>query len=155
MPITRDSVQFVLDAANHLLECCSARNVPDYLDCFAVDATTVVTYRSPQSFESFGDWAKEINRLEAENTFVVMCLSANQRVQLLSWNVAIFRHDATIVEQDASGRQTICHERETIIFRLDGDRWLAVHKHISPRPAQGKAFDNSAPNLLDLLSTDD
>ncbi len=30
-------------------------------------------------------------------------------------------------------------ERETIVFRRDGDRWLAVHEHLSPRPEPGRA----------------
>jgi ketosteroid isomerase-like protein len=31
------------------------------------------------------------------------------------------------------GEQTLT-ERETIVFRRDGDRWTAVHEHLSPQP---------------------
>jgi ketosteroid isomerase-like protein len=33
-----------------------------------------------------------------------------------------------------AGEQTL-NERETIVFRRDGDRWAAVHEHLSPQPA--------------------
>jgi hypothetical protein len=32
------------------------------------------------------------------------------------------------------GWSILAGERETIVFRRDGDRWAAVHEHLSPHP---------------------
>ncbi len=32
-----------------------------------------------------------------------------------------------------TGEQVVS-ERETIVFRRHGDRWAAVHEHLSPQP---------------------
>ena len=37
------------------------------------------------------------------------------------------------VTRTRAGEQAVS-ERETIVFRRDGDRWAAVHEHLSPRP---------------------
>ena len=42
-------------------------------------------------------------------------------------------HDVTTVIRTRTGEQTLT-ERETIVFRRDGDRWTAVHEHLSPQP---------------------
>lgn len=40
----------------------------------------------------------------------------------------------TAVVFPAGSEQTL-DERETIVFQRDGDRWLAVHEHLSGDPA--------------------
>jgi ketosteroid isomerase-like protein len=39
----------------------------------------------------------------------------------------------TTVVGGTGGEQTL-HERETIVFRREASRWVAVHEHLSPQP---------------------
>jgi ketosteroid isomerase-like protein len=39
----------------------------------------------------------------------------------------------TTVVRTAPGEQTL-RERETIVFRREAGRWVAVHEHLSPLP---------------------
>jgi ketosteroid isomerase-like protein len=48
-------------------------------------------------------------------------------------DAGVFSHDVTTVIRTRPGEQTLT-ERETIVFRRDGDRWTAVHEHLSPQP---------------------
>jgi ketosteroid isomerase-like protein len=71
---------------------------------------------------------------EREDGFrVLSCTSARQQVQDLG-EVAVFSHDVTTLIRSTRGEETVA-ERETIVFRRDGGRWIAVHEHLSPDPA--------------------
>jgi hypothetical protein len=48
-------------------------------------------------------------------------------------DTAIFTHTVDTVTSVGEDHTTI-HERETIVFVLDGDRVVAVHEHISTAP---------------------
>jgi ketosteroid isomerase-like protein len=45
----------------------------------------------------------------------------------------VFSHDVTTVIRTRAREQTVS-ERETIVFRREGDHWTAVHEHLSPHP---------------------
>jgi hypothetical protein len=44
---------------------------------------------------------------------------------------SIFTHDVTTAISNNEGKQVL-HERETIIFTNEGDRWIAIHEHLLP-----------------------
>src|SRR5580704_6005625 len=70
---------------------------------------------------------------EQQDDFRVQsCTSTQPLVQDLG-DAAVFSHDVTTVIRTRAGEQAVS-ERETIVFRRDGDRWAAVHEHLSPRP---------------------
>ncbi len=46
--------------------------------------------------------------------------------------VAVFSHDVETVLSPRGGEPATLRERETIVFRPDGERWMAVHEHLSP-----------------------
>jgi hypothetical protein len=70
---------------------------------------------------------------EREDGFrVLSCISAQPVVPALG-DIAVFSHQVTTVVRPHAGDQTL-GERETIVFRRDGDRWVAVHEHLSPLP---------------------
>ncbi|MFM8523773.1 MAG: nuclear transport factor 2 family protein, partial [Actinomycetota bacterium] len=59
------------------------------------------------------------------------CKSSNQAIKIVNNNLAIFTHDVTTSITNNDGTDTV-KERETIVFSLAGDRWVAIHEHLSP-----------------------
>lgn len=57
------------------------------------------------------------------------CESSNAQVSLQG-DVAIFMHDVA-TRLNVAGETLDLNERETIVLRLHGDRWLACHEHLS------------------------
>jgi hypothetical protein len=60
------------------------------------------------------------------------CASSEQHVQDLG-DVAVFSHRVATRVRSGDVQERL-DERETIVFARDGDRWLAVHEHLSPVP---------------------
>jgi hypothetical protein len=59
--------------------------------------------------------------------------AARHLVQAFGRHDTAASHDVTTVIRTRPGEQTLT-ERETIVFLRDGDRWIAVHEHLSPQP---------------------
>jgi ketosteroid isomerase-like protein len=53
-------------------------------------------------------------------------------VQVLG-DAAVFTH-TVVTEISTKQGPTTMRERETIVFRRDGGKWIAVHEHLSPLP---------------------
>jgi len=65
-----------------------------------------------------------------EDGFLVhSCASSARRVQLFE-TMAIFTHDVRSTIEFGAEVETF-DERETIVFELRDDRWVAVHEHLS------------------------
>jgi hypothetical protein len=62
----------------------------------------------------------------------VSCQSTDRMVQIYG-DTAIFTHTVDTVTSVGEDHTTI-HERETMVFVLDGDRVVAVHEHLSTAP---------------------
>lgn len=131
------AVDEVLAAAAGLVRAFSRHDTAAYFDCFSPDATFIF-HSTPGRLASRGEYEKLWRQWEREDEFrVLSCFSAQPLVQDLG-DVAVFSHDVTTLICTRSGEETL-RERETIVFRRDGDRWLAVHEHLSPRPEPGRA----------------
>lgn len=124
----------VLDAADRLVKAFAAHDTEAYFACFAVDATFVF-YPEPERLESraayeelWEDWSGSGWRVEA-------CESSDRHVQIAG-ETAIFTHSVrTLTSTNGVSAET--SERETIVFVRDvSGTMLAVHEHLSPRPAQ-------------------
>jgi ketosteroid isomerase-like protein len=123
----------VLATAAALVAAFGSHDVAAYFDAFADDATFVF-HTAAARLDSRAEYEALWHRWEHEDGFhVISCTSSGQRVQLLG-DVAVFTHDVTTVV-DAAGERATTDERETIVFARLGDRWLAVHEHLSPAPA--------------------
>jgi ketosteroid isomerase-like protein len=123
----------VLAAAAHLVRAFGQHDTAAYFDCFAPGATFIF-YTTATRLASREDYQRLWRQWEREDEFAVQsCRSAQPVVQVLG-DVAVFSHDVTTVTRTRAGEQSI-RERETIVFQRDGDRWLAVHEHLSPYPA--------------------
>ena len=125
--------QQVLEAADRLVGAFGDGRVQDYFACFHPEASFVF-YTTDRRLESAAEWRDLWDTLEREEGFrVLWCRSGGRRVQVLGDDAAVFTHDVETRVETRSGGETL-HERETIVFVREGDRWLAVHEHLSPAP---------------------
>ena len=128
-------------AAGELVAAFGDGRLDDYFACFALDATFVF-YTSPERLMSVDEYRELWDRWVEDDGFrVVSCRTADTNVQRFG-DVAILTHSVETEISTNSGRDTV-HERETIVFaRGAGGRWLGVHEHLSPQPADA-AIDQS------------
>jgi ketosteroid isomerase-like protein len=122
----------VLAAAQHLVQAFGQHDTAAYFGCFAPDATFIF-HTTAARLASRGEYERLWRQWERQDDFRVQsCVSAQPIVQDLG-DAAVFSHDVTTVIRTRAGEETT-RERETIVFRRDGDRWAAVHEHLSPYP---------------------
>jgi ketosteroid isomerase-like protein len=63
---------------------------------------------------------------------VLGCTSHDQRIDMLTDDVAVFTHRVLTTVRDADGDAELV-ERESIVFRREpSGQWLGVHEHLSP-----------------------
>jgi hypothetical protein len=122
--------QAVLKAAEKIVSDFGEHRASEYFSNFDTNATFIFythdsVLSSRKAYESlWGKW-------ESENGFRVhSCKSTQQNVQLLS-KLAIFTHQVE-TEVKFSGQTSVIRERETIVFEKQGEKWIAVHEHLSP-----------------------
>lgn len=122
----------VLEAARLLVVAFGAHDVAAYFDSFTADATFVFP-NCAAPLESRADYEATWKSWEQDGFRVEGCVSSDQRVHLLTDDVAVFTHD---VSTTIAGEVAPQRERETIVFRRDASgRWLGVHEHLSADPA--------------------
>ncbi|MFJ3075355.1 MULTISPECIES: YybH family protein [Pseudomonas] len=123
-----DQTLQVRQAAADLVAAFASNDTARYFACFSEDATFLFhTLAQPLlSRRAYEDlWAQ----WQAEGFAVLGCRSSNVQVSLQG-EVAIFMHDvATHIR--IAGEEHQLDERETIVFRRQGERWLACHEHLS------------------------
>ena len=130
--------QTVLAAAQHLIEAFARHDRVAYFDAFSPEATfifhaTEAAVPSRDAYEALWEqWERE------DGWRVRSCHSSDRAVQLLG-DAAVFHHRVHTTVATKMGEVHL-QERETIIFRrVAGDRWVAVHEHLSPMPAPAGA----------------
>jgi ketosteroid isomerase-like protein len=132
----------VLAAAAELVAAFGRHDTAAYFGCFAPDATFIF-HTTAERLSSRAEYEQLWRRWEHDDDFQVLsCASARQAVQDLG-DIGVFAHDVTTVIRTLAGEE-IMRERETIVFRRDGDRWIAVHEHLSPQPELASAQEPAA-----------
>lgn len=124
--------QAVRAAAARLVDAFSRHDVEAYFAAFAPDASFIF-HNLDRVLTTRQAYRAEWMTWEERDGFRVLgCRSTDQRVQVAG-EVAVFTH---AVETDVSvGAETMTNrERETIVFRRQGDGWLAFHEHLSVLP---------------------
>jgi ketosteroid isomerase-like protein len=125
-----DLTQQVRNAANDLIGHFGSGRIDQYFNCFSPQADFIF-YTHPQRLTSRSAYQELWQQWEKEFNFKVhSCTSANQLIRIVN-NIAIFTHDVTTAISNNDGKQVL-YERETIIFINEGDRWIAIHEHLSP-----------------------
>lgn len=118
----------VQTAASELVAAFASNDTSRYFACFSEDATFVFhTLQKP--LLSRGEYHALWQQWQADGFAVLGCRSSNAHVSLQG-DIAIFIHDVA-THLRAGGEELHLSERETIVFRYDGARWLACHEHLS------------------------
>jgi ketosteroid isomerase-like protein len=123
-----DQTLQVRQAAADLVAAFASNDTARYFACFSEDAsflfhTLAHPLLSRRAYEDV--WAG----WQADGFAVLGCESSNVQVSLQG-EVAIFMHDVATRIRIAGEEHTL-NERETIVFRQHGERWLACHEHLS------------------------
>jgi hypothetical protein len=127
-------VQEVLAAAAKIVDDFGNHRTADYFAGFTADASFMF-YTHSERLNSRADYEKLWAKWETEDGFKVHgCRSTNQLVQMIGDEAAVFSH---LVSSDIefAGEVSTVAERETIVFALVDNVWLAVHEHLSPETA--------------------
>lgn len=124
-PILQNQVR---QAAADLVDAFASNDTARYFACFSEDASFLF-HTLPEPLLSRHAYEQVWQQWQAEGFAVLGCRSSNAQVSLQG-DVAIFMHDvATHIR--LAGEEHQLEERETIVFRREGERWLACHEHLS------------------------
>lgn len=123
-----DQTLQVRQAAADLVAAFASNDTARYFACFSEDATFLF-HTLPQPLLSRRAYEDLWAQWQAEGFAVLGCVSSNVQVRLQG-EVAIFMHDVATRIRIAGEEQQLA-ERETIVFRRQGERWLACHEHLS------------------------
>ncbi|AXM97842.1 YybH family protein [Pseudomonas plecoglossicida] len=123
-----DQTLQVRQAAADLVSAFASNDTARYFACFSEDATFLF-HTLPHPLLSRRAYEELWAQWQAEGFAVLGCVSSNTQVSLHG-DVAIFMHDvATHIR--IAGEEHQLSERETIVLRRQGERWLACHEHLS------------------------
>lgn len=118
----------VRQAAADLVDAFASNDTARYFACFSEDASFLF-HTLPEPLLSRHAYEQVWQQWQADGFAVLGCRSSNAQVSLQG-EVAIFMHDvATHIR--LAGEEHQLEERETIVFRREGERWLACHEHLS------------------------
>jgi ketosteroid isomerase-like protein len=126
--------QEVLDAASAIVDAFAATDSGRYFAGFAPEATFIF-HTEPTRLGDRAEYERLWSGWVDDGWRVLECESSDQAVQPFPGG-AVFSHDV-FTRVDAGGTEDAYRERETIVFRVDGDQLVAVHEHLSPMPESG------------------
>ncbi|MFE2433022.1 YybH family protein [Streptomyces sp. NPDC059373] len=119
-------------AADSLVAAFAESRLDDYFAAFAPDATFVF-HTTAQRLASTAEYRELWQSWVDEEDFRVLSCASSQPLIQLFGDTAVFSHHVETTVATRSGGAETLRERETIVFtRHGGDRWLAVHEHLSP-----------------------
>ena len=125
------AIDQVLSAAAKIVADFGSHETKSYFSNFSQDATFIF-HSHPVRLESRADYEQLWNSWESQDGFRVhSCKSTNQLVQLFGDDTAVFTHDVETAAEFGGEKSTV-FEKETIVFALENDSWIAVHEHLSP-----------------------
>ncbi|WP_462378778.1 YybH family protein [Pseudomonas sp. Marseille-QA0892] len=115
-------------AAAKLVSAFASNDTDAYFDCFSEDATFVF-HTLAQPLYGRDQYRALWEQWQAEGFSILGCQSSNAHITLRG-DMAIFIHDVA-THLRTGGEELQLAERETIVFRRAGQRWLACHEHLS------------------------
>lgn len=121
----------VLQAAAQLVRAFASNDTARYFDCFSADATFVF-HTLPAPLTSRRAYQDLWQQWQTEGFAVLGCESSNGQVSVHG-DVAIFIHDVA-THLRIGAEELHLRERESIVFRLEGQKWVAWHEHLSVGP---------------------
>jgi ketosteroid isomerase-like protein len=125
-----DTAAEIMAAAQSLVGAFGRHDVDRYFAHFSEDATFVF-HTVDRMLRSRREYEELWRTWEAEDGFRVQhCRSADGVVRMIGADGAVLTHRVTTVIS-TKGKEETLEERETIVFARSGERWLAVHEHLS------------------------
>ncbi|PLP58394.1 DUF4440 domain-containing protein [Mesorhizobium loti] len=124
----------VVDAADVLVAAFGRHDTEAYFAAFAPDASFIF-HNHPERLASREAYRVLWKDWETSLGFKVLdCRSSDRDVRIFG-DMAIFTHRVG-TRAMFSGEAVTSDERETIVFRKDGEsgQWLAIHEHLSTMP---------------------
>jgi ketosteroid isomerase-like protein len=121
----------VLAAASAIVDAFAATDGERYFSLFAPDATFVF-HTEPERLDDRAAYERLWADWVDGGWEVTSCVSSGRRVQPFAGG-AVFTHSVSTSVQTPDGPESY-RERETIVFRAEADRLIAVHEHLSPQP---------------------
>jgi ketosteroid isomerase-like protein len=121
----------VVRAADVIVDAFASNEGERYFACFAPDATFIF-YAEPLRLNDRASYERLWRGWISDGWRVRACTSSNQLVQTFPGG-AVFTHDVATTVATGEGEEST-RERETIVFRFDGGRLVAVHEHLSSAP---------------------
>lgn len=122
------SVEETLQSADAIVAAFAATDTERYFATFASDATFMF-HPEPARLNSRAEYETLWKGWVKDGWRVVSCDSTDQLAQVFPGG-AVFSHTVATTTE-AGGQQESYTERETIVFRVDGDALLAIHEHLS------------------------
>lgn len=118
----------VHEAAAALVRAFASNDTAAYFGCFSADASFVF-HTVGKRLNSRAEYEALWREWQADGFAVLGCESSNATVSVHG-EVAIFVHDVA-TRLRLAGEEVAVQERETIVFRREGQRWVAWHEHLS------------------------
>lgn len=119
----------VLAAAAAIVDAFRANDGEAYFATFAPDASFVF-HPEPRRLDSRADYEAVWRGWIESGWRVLDCTSSDPLVQTAP-GLGVFSHTVATRVDTGAGTEEAYVERESIVFRVDGDRLLAVHEHLS------------------------
>jgi ketosteroid isomerase-like protein len=129
MAIREPDANEVARAAEVIVDAFTATDADRYFACFTPDATFCF-HSEPARLNDRAAYERLWQQWTSNGWRVRSCVSSAQLVQTFPGG-AVFTHDVDTTVATAEGEENT-RERETIVFRADGDRLVAIHEHLSP-----------------------
>lgn len=125
------STDEVLATAADIVAAFAATDTARYFARFAPEATFVF-HPEDARLDSRAAYEELWDSWLHSGWSVASCDSTNPSVQTFPGG-AVFAHDVATAVSTPDGDDSY-RERESIVFRVDGERLVAVHEHLSPAP---------------------
>lgn len=118
-------------AYDRLMDAFARASTDEYFDCFHEDASFV--FPGEPVLDSRAAYRSTWSRWQEEGVRFEDVIADDIRIRVIGTTAVVTHSIQTTVV--AEGSSSVERERETIVFANGGDRWLAVHEHLSPQEA--------------------
>jgi len=124
----------VEEAAAILVQAFRENDRAAYFGAFSEDATFVF-HPEQHRLNNRAAYERAWDGWREEGWGVLDCVSTQALIQCYP-GMAIFTHTVETTVNPGDGSAERSTERETIVFRLEGERLVAVHEHLSTVPGE-------------------
>lgn len=126
-----EALAAVRAAYDRLMDAFARSSTDEYFDCFHEDASFV--FPGEPVLDSRAAYRATWSRWQEEGIRFEDVIADDIRIRVVGATAVVTHSIQTTVV--AEGSSSVERERETIVFSNVGDRWLAVHEHLSPQDA--------------------